>query len=280
MSELRVSVIQMNSGADVAANLQNARALLQEAANDGARLAVLPENFAAMGADDSYRVSIAEADGAGPLQDFLAETAARLGLWIVGGSVPLTSDDPARPYSSCLVFDDTGRRCGRYDKMHLFDVDVPASNETYRESASTTPGAAPLRIATPWGGLAVAICYDLRFPELFRYLADYELLAVPAAFTRPTGGAHWHALLTARAIENQCFVMAAAQTGTHPGTRATYGHSLVCGPWGETLVELPEATGHLCADLDRDELRAQRDRFPALRHRRIEVGKSATKSRN
>jgi len=280
MNGLRVGVIQMNSGAEVAANLQHARALLQDAANDGAHLAVLPENFAAMGADDAYRSSLAEPDGAGPLQDFLAETAARLGVWVVGGSVPLKSADPERPYSACLVFDDTGHRRGRYDKMHLFDVDVPGSDESYRESAATTAGAAPLRIDTPWGGLAVAICYDLRFPELFRSLADYELLAVPAAFTRPTGEAHWHALLTARAIENQCFVMAAAQTGTHPGARATYGHSLVCGPWGEILAELPEATGHLCVDLNRDELKAQRTRFPALQHRRIAVGELATKSRD
>ena len=280
MSGFRVGVIQMNSGAEVAANLQHARTLLQDAANDGASLVVLPENFAAMGADDTCRISLAETDGVGPVQDFLAETAARLGVWVVGGSVPLKSADPERPYSSCLVFDDAGRRCGRYDKMHLFDVDVPGSAECYRESAATTPGAAPLRIDTPWGGLAVAICYDIRFPEMFRSLADYELLAVPAAFTRSTGEAHWRALLTARAIENQCFVMAAAQTGKHPGARATYGHSLVCGSWGETLAELSAATGHLCVDLNRDELKEQRTRFPALQHRRIAVGERATKSRD
>jgi predicted amidohydrolase len=271
MNRLRVSVVQTASGDDVGANLLNVRASLNAAAADGARLAVLPENFAAMGADETLRVSLAEVDGHGPIQSFLADTAARLGIWIVGGALPLKSDDPARPFSSCVVYDDAGQRRGRFDKLHLFDVDVPETDERYRESTSTMPGDRALRIDTPWGGLTVAICYDLRFPEVFRYPTDYELLALPAAFTRPTGMAHWHALLRARAIENQCFVLAAAQTGRHPGGRETYGHSLVCGPWGEVLAELTDAPGQVCADLDFDELADQRARFPALRHRRPEI---------
>ncbi|MFQ5635010.1 MAG: carbon-nitrogen hydrolase family protein [Gammaproteobacteria bacterium] len=270
MNALRISVVQMNTGAEVPANLALAERLLRNAAADGARLAVLPENFAAMGPDDTLRVALAEPDGAGPLQDFLGETAARLGMWIVGGTLPLAGADPARPYSSCLVFDDTGSRRGRYDKIHLFDVDIPDGTETYRESAATSPGDRPLRVETPWGGLAVAVCYDLRFPELFRYLADsgFSLMAIPAAFTFATGQAHWHSLLRARAIENLCYVAAAAQTGAHPGGRRTFGHSMIIGPWGDTLGALEDEVGSIGADIDFEHLRALRRRFPALRHRR------------
>lgn len=273
MNEVRISVVQMNTGPDVARNLDRAGQLLCDAAADGARLAVLPENFAAMGADDGYRVALAETDGGGPLQDFLAETAAQLGIWIVGGTLPLAGADPARPYSSCLVFDDTGRRRGRYDKIHLFDVDVPGGTESYRESSFTSPGERPLRIDTPWGGLAVAVCYDLRFPEMFRSpaAAGFGLLAMPAAFTYATGQAHWHSLLRARAIENLCYVAAAAQTGTHPGDRRTFGHSLIVGPWGEPLAEIARAVGFASADMDLEYQRDLRERFPVLRHGKFEI---------
>jgi nitrilase len=270
---LRVAAVQMNSGDDVAANLAQARRLLTDAAADGAALVVLPENFAAMGADDAYRVPLAEADGAGPLQDFLAETAATLGVWIVGGTLPLVSDDAARPYSSCLVFDDAGRRAGRYDKMHLFDVALPDAAEAYRESAVTMPGGAPLLVDTPWGGLAVAVCYDLRFPEMFRYTAaaGFALLAIPAAFTHTTGRAHWDTLLRARAIENLCYVAAAAQTGEHPGPRRTFGHAQILGPWGDSLAAAGDAVGYVGAELDLARLRRLRERFPVLQHGRFVV---------
>lgn len=270
---VRVSVLQLNSGADVADNLEQAGRLLRDAAADGADLAVLPENFAAMGADDAYRVPLAETDGAGPLQEFLAETAARLGLWIVGGTLPLLSADPARPYSACLVFDDAGDRRGRYDKIHLFDVDVPGSAESYRESSVTMPGNRPLSITTPWGGLAVAVCYDLRFPEMFRYLAadGASLLAIPAAFTDATGRAHWQTLLRARAVENLCYVAAAAQTGTHPGGRRTFGHSQVVAPWGDVLCEAARPVGFVSANVDPARQQALRERFPALKHCRFEI---------
>lgn len=262
---LRVAVVQLNSGDDVTANLERTADLLRQAAADGARLAVLPENFAAMGADDSYRVSLAEPEGAGPLQAFLSARSAELGLWLVGGTLPLRGRDPTRPYSACMVFDDRGHCRGRYDKMHLFDVDVPGSPESYRESAVTMPGQRPLRVDTPWGGLAVAVCYDLRFPEMFRYLSGtgISLLAIPAAFTYPTGRAHWQCLLRARAIENLCFVAAAAQAGVHPGGRRTYGHAQIVGPWGEVLAEAAEAPGIVVANLDLSAMAELRRRFPA-----------------
>lgn len=273
VSELRVGVVQMNSGTDVARNLVEAGRALADAAADGAALAVLPENFAAIGPDDAYRVGLAESEGRGPIQDFLGETAARLGIWIVGGTLPISGEDPGRPYSACFVFDDGGRLRGRYDKIHMFDVDVPGGSERYRESAHTAPGGRPLLVDTPWGGLAVAVCYDLRFPELFRYLlgGGFSLITLPAAFTYATGQAHWRALLRARAIENLCCVAAAAQTGVHPGRRQTFGHSMIVGPWGDSLAELEHDPGVVSATLDLEALRALRDRFPALRHRRFAV---------
>ena len=185
MKTLRISAIQMNSGEDVAANLTRARRALRSAAADGATLAVLPENFARMGKKESDRLAIIEDDGAGPLQDFLAAEAARSDMWIVGGTIPLKSDDPKRPYAAALVYDGSGKRAGRYDKVHLFDARVPESEEAYRESRSTMPGSKPLCIETPWGSLGVAVCYDLRFPELFRWMSSegMDVLALPAAFT-------------------------------------------------------------------------------------------------
>ena len=273
IGRLRIGVVQMNSGADVAGNLDSASQALREAAAEGAQLVVLPENFAAMGPDEAYRLSIAEADGSGPIQDFLAESAARLGVWIVGGTLPLTGSDPARPASSCLVFDAAGSRRARYDKIHLFDVGIPGARETYRESINTLPGQQPVCVDTPWGGLAVAVCYDLRFPEMFRRRSDrgYSVLALPAAFTHATGQAHWHTLLRARAVENLCFVAAAAQAGEHPGDRRTWGHSLIAGPWGDMLVEMQAGTGVVCADADLDEMRRLRERFPTLEHSRFTV---------
>lgn len=265
----------MNSGEDVAANLTRARRALRSAADDGVRLAVLPENFARMGRREAERIAITEEEGNGPLQEFLAAEAARAGMWIVGGTLPLRSEDPKRPYAACLVYDDAGRQVGRYDKVHLFDVRVPESEEAYRESRSTTPGSQPLLIDSPWGMLGVAVCYDLRFPELFRWMSreGMDLLVVPAAFTYRTGAAHWETLLRARAIENLCYLVAAAQTGTHPGGRQTYGHSMVVDPWGAILAE--SATGRpgiVRASVDTGRLRRLRQQFPVLEHRRFQAG--------
>jgi nitrilase len=271
MSTVRIAAIQMNSGGAVRVNLDRARSLLREAAADGAKLAVLPENFAQIGAHESDRAALAEADGEGPLQTFLAREAAHCRMWIVGGSLPLLSGDPARPYAACCVFDDTGRRIGRYDKIHLFDVDLPESDESYRESRNTTAGSHPLLLETPWGKLGIAVCYDLRFPELFRWMcaAGLEILALPAAFTVKTGQAHWRMLVRARAVENLCYVVAAAQTGVHPGGRRTHGHSMIVDPWGEVLVEADEAEGVIGAVMDRARLEKLRRRFPVLEHRRF-----------
>lgn len=263
----------MNSGAEVAANLRRARHLLQRASAAGACLAVLPENFACMPESSADRLRAAETDGAGPIQDFLADTAARLGLWIVGGTVPLHADD-RRVAAAVLVYDAKGRRMARYDKMHLFDVDLPGRRERYRESAHFVPGDRLAAIDTPLGRMGLAVCYDLRFPEFFRALTlrhGCELFAVPSAFTAATGRVHWSLLVRARAVENQCFVLAAAQTGVHPDRRETYGHSLIVDPWGETLARLARRPGMTHASLDRVAQRRLRQRFPVLEHVRFSI---------
>lgn len=273
MKTLRIAAIQMNSGEDVPANLTRARRSLRSAAADGATLAVLPENFARMGRKESDRLAIIEDDGAGPLQDFLAAEAARSEMWIVGGTIPLKSDDPKRPYAAALVYDSSGKRAGRYDKVHLFDARLPESEEAYRESRSTMPGSTPLCIDTPWGRLGVAVCYDLRFPELFRWMSSegMDVLALPAAFTYPTGEAHWEPLLRARAIENLTYVVAAAQTGTHPGGRQTYGHAMIVDPWGAILADAGSRTRVITATIDTQRLKRLRQQFPVLEHRRFTV---------
>lgn len=272
---VRVAAIQMNSGEDVTANLTRARRALRAAAADGVTLAVLPENFARMGRREADRVALTEDEGAGPLQDFLAAEALRSGIWIVGGTVPLRSEDPKRPFAACLVYDASGRCVGRYDKLHLFDVRVPESEEAYRESRSTMPGSKPLLLETPWGVLGVAVCYDLRFPELFRWMSleGMDLLAVPAAFTHRTGLAHWELLLRARAIENLCYLVAAAQTGSHPAGRQTYGHSMIVDPWGGILAEAGARPAVVSAPIDVARLKKLRQQFPVLEHRRFQAAR-------
>lgn len=276
---LGIALVQMNSGANVSANLAVAEQALAVAAERGAELAVLPENFAGMGPADDFRRGIAEADGDGPIQAALATMARRHGLWLVAGTVPLLSVGDDRPAAACCVYDDRGRRRGRYDKIHLFDVSVPGGDEAYRESANTAPGDQLLCLPTPWGRLGVAVCYDLRFPELFARLAQdgAELIALPAAFTRPTGRAHWEVLLRARATETLSYVAAAAQTGTHPGGRRTWGHSLLVGPWGEVLLDAGEETGVYVGELDMRRPSQLRTEFPVLQHRRLAAGKPARK---
>jgi predicted amidohydrolase len=273
MSPVRFAAVQMNSTDDVAANLEVASELLDRAAEAGAALTVLPENFAGIGAGDACRRDIAEPDGSGPIQTFIADAAKRTGMWIVGGTIPLSSEDPERPFASCLIFDASGRCAGRYDKIHLFDVGIPGSEETYRESGNTTPGSAALVLDSPWGRLGVAICYDLRFPEMFRHLADagMDFLVLPAAFTVTTGRAHWRSLLRARAIENLCYVVAAAQTGIHAGGRRTWGHSTIIDPWGKILGDADDAIGCISAEIDPDRLQRLRREFPVLSHRKFDV---------
>jgi deaminated glutathione amidase len=266
------AAIQLSSSADRDVNLRTAHGLLRRAAEAGVKLAVLPENFAFMGARERDKLTLAEPDGRGPIQDSLAAWARELGLWIVAGTVPLAvPGDADRVYPACLVYDAEGRRAARYDKIHLFDVEVPGG-EKYRESATIARGELrPVVVDTPAGRLGLSVCYDLRFPELYRALAAQgaELLVVPAAFTARTGAAHWHVLLKARAVENQCYLIAPGQHGTHAGGRATYGHSLILDPWGEVLAEQEVGDGVVAAPLSRERLEQVRTTFPALGHRRL-----------
>ena len=264
-----VAAIQMTSGPDVPANLQEARALLAEAARRGARVAALPENFAFIGLSDGDKRNVAEEDGHGPVQEFLAATARQLGMWIVGGTVPLRGAPDGRVAAACLVYDCAGERRARYDKIHLFDIQIPERTESYRESANVAPGSTTAVVDTPVGRLGLSVCYDVRFPELFRKLsaAGAELLVVPSAFTEPTGRAHWETLLRARAIENLCWVVAPAQSGFHPGGRETYGDSMIVDHWGRVLDRLPRGRGCITADIDLERQRRDRGSFPSLAHR-------------
>ncbi len=266
---MKVAAVQMTSGPDVAANLQQAGVLLKQARERGAVLAALPENFAFMGLKDADKRAVGEAEGSGPIQEFLATTARDLKLWVVGGTMPMRVDGDGRVAAASLVFDDAGTRVARYDKIHLFDVDIPGKAETYRESAHVAPGRAPVVVDTPVGKLGLSVCYDMRFPELFRRLsaAGAQIITVPSAFTGPTGRAHWETLLRARAIENLCHVIAPAQSGFHPNGRETYGDSMIIDHWGAVLQRLPRGQGCVVADVDLNRQAAARTSFPALDHR-------------
>jgi nitrilase len=259
----------MTSGPDVAANLEQAGALLRQARERDARLAVLPENFAFMGLKDADKRAIGEADGGGPIQDFLGNTARTLDLWIVGGTMPIRAGDDGRVAAASLVFDARGQRVARYDKIHLFDVDIPGKSETYRESAHVAPGREPVVVETPAGIVGLSVCYDVRFPELFRRLsaAGAQIITVPSAFTVPTGRAHWETLLRARAIENLCHIIAPAQSGFHANGRETYGDSMIIDHWGTVLQRLPRGQGCVVADVDLNRQAHARTSFPALDHR-------------
>lgn len=269
-----VAALQMTSVADRGQNLATARRLLTEARQAGACVAVLPENFSFMGRSEEERRAVAEADGEGPVQDAIAASARELGLWIVAGTLPLIIAGDPRPANACLVFDADGRRAARYDKIHLFDVDLPGGREGYRESAHACPGTQPVVVDTPAGRLGLSVCYDLRFPELYRRLvaAGAEYFSVPAAFTGPTGRAHWEVLLRARAVENLCHVVAAAQSGFHDNGRETYGDSLIVDYWGRVLTRLPRGSGVVLAALDREAQARTRREFPALAHRTLDRG--------
>jgi predicted amidohydrolase len=271
------AVIQMNSTAVVAENLASARALIEQAARQGATLAVLPENFAIMGAREADKLAVAEEEGSGPIQSWLSNTARELKVWIVGGTIPVRTREAERVAAACCVFDAAGERVARYDKMHLFDVDARAADasgkaERYRESASIAPGERVVTVDTPIGRLGLSVCYDLRFPELFRAMQAQgaQAFSIPAAFTVPTGEAHWDVLMRARAIENLCYVLAPAQVGRHASGRDTYGNSVIVDPWGAVLARVPGTEpGFACASIDLNSQRDIRERFPALAHRRL-----------
>lgn len=268
---IRLAAVQMVSGPEVADNLEQAAGLIADAARAGAGIVALPENFALMGMRDDDKLLVAEIDGSGPIQGFLSEQARQHGLWLIGGTIPLRGHDPLRVRAACTVYDGNGRRAARYDKIHLFDVAV-GDKESYRESASLEAGEpTPVAVDTPSGRLGLSVCYDLRFPELFRLLAaqGVELLAVPSAFTATTGAAHWEVLVRARAIENQCVVIAPGQGGRHANGRETHGETMIVGPWGEIIARLDKGPGVAVAEFDRHRLQQLRRQFPVLTHRRL-----------
>ena len=262
---MRIAAVQMISSPDVTPNLATAGRLIAEAAAAGARLVALPEYFPLIGATDIDRLAARETDGNGPIQDFLADAARKHGIWLVGGSIPLLAQDPRKLRNACLVFDPQGNRVARYDKIHLFDF--RKGEEAYDEAATIERGDRVVAFDCPLGRVGISICYDLRFPELFRALGECDLLVLPAAFTETTGRAHWEILLRARAIENQCFVLAAAQGGRHPNGRMTHGNSMVIDPWGEVLARMDKGEGVVLAELDPQRLVETRSSLPALKHR-------------
>jgi deaminated glutathione amidase len=266
-----VAAIQMTSGHRVEENLEAAGRLLREAKEAGAEIACLPENFSFIGLKDADKLAVAETDGAGPVQEFLSETARALGLWILGGTTVIKGDSARRVSNTSLLFDAQGKRVARYDKIHLFDVAIPGRNEQYLESTHVTPGRKVVVADTPVGRLGLSVCYDMRFPELYRELVGRgaQWLAMPAAFTVPTGRAHWETLLRARAIENLCYVVAPAQWGTHSSGRETYGDTLMVDYWGQVLSRLPSGVGVITAQFDLGRLAETRARFPALENRRL-----------
>ena len=270
-----VAAIQMTSGHVVEDNLAAAAKLLREAKDRGAEIACLPENFSFIGLKDADKLEVAEADGEGPVQDFLSRTARELKLWILGGSTPIKGDSERRVANSSLLYDAAGRRVARYDKIHLFDVTVPGRNERYLESKHVTAGDSLVVADTPVGRLGMSVCYDMRFPELYRALVSRgaQWLAMPAAFTVPTGLAHWETLLRARAIENLCYVVAPAQAGTHTSGRETYGDTLIVDYWGEVLARLAHGAGVITAEFDLALETETRARFPALENRRLQLAR-------
>ncbi len=270
---MSLAVIQMVSLDDVLANLRAARHLLEQAAEQGARLAVLPENFAAMGRRDLAILGRAEAEGHGPILPWLRQVARDLRLWVVAGTLPLPPDGrpELKAHACSLLVDEDGERVARYDKLHLFDVDVADARGRYRESEDYAFGEQLVLADTPVGRLGLTVCYDLRFPELYSRLreAGAELITAPAAFTAVTGAAHWQVLTRARAIETQCYLLAAGQGGMHPGGRETFGHSAIIDPWGRVLAEQETGEAVLLAGRDAAEQTAIRQRMPVVRHRRF-----------
>ena len=267
----KVEAIQMASGPNVKANLAEAEKLIKIAVQQQAELIVLPENFAIMGTSETDKVKIAETFGTGLLQDYLRDQAINNNIWLVGGTIPILSKESGRVFAACLLYNPQGEVVTRYDKIHLFDVTIEATNESYTESETLTPGNQIVVVDTPFGRLGLAVCYDLRFPELFRAMVEQnmEICALPSAFTSLTGKVHWESLLRARSIENLSFIIAADQGGYHVGGRETHGDSMIVDPWGLVLNRLPHGTGVVVANIDIEKLEHTRKMFPALKHKRF-----------
>jgi deaminated glutathione amidase len=263
----RVAAVQTVSGGDVDQNLHAIEPLVADAVREGAGLVVLPEYFGIFGARASDKIAVREADGDGAQQSFLSRVAREHKIWLVGGTVPIAIADPERVRSALLVYGPDGKRVARYDKIHLFAFHQ--GEERYDEGRTIEPGDEPVSFEAPCGRVGLSVCYDLRFPELYRRFRDLALILVPSAFTAVTGAAHWHVLLRARAIENQCYVLAAAQGGLHPNGRRTYGHSLIIDPWGIVVAERAEGPGVVVADIDPERIAQVRRELPALEHQRL-----------
>lgn len=266
---MKIAALQTVSTPDVDRNLEAAERLIAQAARDGAELVALPEYFCLMARRDEDKLAAAEAPGEGPIQAFLSAKARQHGLWLIGGTLPLRTEDPAQARNTCLAFAPDGSLAARYDKIHLFRYDN--GRESYDEARVLEAGSEPVTLQAGPLRVGLSVCYDLRFPELYRQLCTppCDLLSVPAAFTYPTGRAHWELLLRARAVENQCYVIAAAQGGTHENGRRTWGHSMVVDPWGEVLAVQAEGEGVVMAELDLELIASVRLQMPALAHRRL-----------
>jgi len=264
---IKIAAIQMASGPSVAANLSEAERLIGVAANQGSKLAVLPEYFAIMGMKETDKVAVREKEGQGPIQNFLSKMAKDHGIWIIGGSIPLVSNFPNKVRNSCLVYDNKGKQVARYDKIHLFGLDL--GNEHYHEDNTIESGDAIQVVDTPFGKIGLSICYDLRFPELYRAMGEVNIIVIPAAFTETTGKAHWETLVRARAIENLSYVVAAAQGGYHLSGRETHGNTMIVDPWGVILDRLPRGSGVVIATMNPQYQTSLRKSLPALNHRTI-----------
>ena len=264
---VRVAAVQLASGPNVAANLNEARRLIAMAVKEGAKLVALPEYFPIMGMRDTDKVKVREAEGSGPIQQFLADTAKKHKIWLVGGSVPLVSSEANRVRNSCLVYDDKGKLVARYDKIHLFGFEM--GDERYSEQRTIEPGGEVKVVDSPFGRLGLSICYDLRFPELYRAMKDVDIIFVPSAFTETTGKAHWETLIRARAIENLAYVVAPAQGGYHLNGRETHGDSMIVDPWGVVLDRLPRGSGVVVAGINPEYVQRLRKSLPALAHRTL-----------
>lgn len=266
---IKMAAIQMASGPNVSANLSEAERLIEIAVNQGAKLIVLPEYFAIMGLKETDKVLVSEIEGHGQIQDFLSSTAKKHKVWLIGGSVPLRCSSPKKVRNSCLVYDDKGKQVARYDKIHLFGLDL--GNEHYHEEQTIEAGNAIKVVETPFGKIGLSICYDLRFPELYRAMGEVNIIVVPSAFTDTTGKAHWEPLIRARAIENLSYVIAPAQGGYHISGRETHGNSMIVDPWGVILDRLPRGSGVVMATMNPKYQTSLRNSLPALQHRTIPV---------
>ncbi|NOT64592.1 MAG: carbon-nitrogen hydrolase family protein [Methylotenera sp.] len=263
----KIAAIQMASGPNVSANLNEAKRLIELATSQGAKLVVLPEYFAIMGLKDTDKVAVREEEGSGQIQDFLSSIAKKYKIWLIGGTVPLVSSQANKVRNSCLVYDDTGKQVARYDKIHLFGLDL--GNEHYHEETTIEAGNAVKVVETPFGKIGLSVCYDLRFPELYRAMGEVDIIVVPAAFTDTTGKAHWETLIRARAIENLSYVIAPAQGGYHVSGRETHGNSMIVDPWGTILDRLPRGSGVVIANFNPKYQVSLRTSLPALKHRVI-----------